>query len=169
MHLIQDSQFPPLLYKRYIDDITVLWTHGRRRPMQLLERFNSTYDRIKFTYELSYDEGYIDYMDVTIAIQRSGERSYKLFQKPCNSGLLIDYAAAVPQHVKIAVAKSQFLTAQRLSSNAQMHAERDNKIQRQLHNTHYSENIISEAREAARKPRRIRRGNPRLLLCVVEL
>ena len=58
--------------------------------------------------------------------------SYKLFQKPCNSGLLIDYASAVPDHVKIAVAKSQFLRAQRLSSNAQMRAESDNKIQRHM-------------------------------------
>eukprot|EP00117_Sycon_ciliatum_P048404 scpid71654/ scgid34470/ len=154
MRLLQDSPFPPLMDKRYIDDIIILRTHGKRRLMVLIERFNPMHDRIKFTYELSCDKGYIDFMDVTIAIQQSGELFYKLFQKPCNSGLLIDYSSAVPHHVKMAVAKSQFLRAQRLSSDAEMRAESDNKIQRQLRINHYPENIISEAREAARKPRK---------------
>ena len=45
-------------------------------------------------------------MDVTLHITTSGDISYQLFQKPCNSGLLIDFHSAVPDHVKAAVATS---------------------------------------------------------------
>eukprot|EP00117_Sycon_ciliatum_P048461 scpid37582/ scgid34504/ len=91
--------------------------------MELIDRFNNVHPRIKFTYDLSCDRGCLDYTDVTIAVQQSSELSYRLFQKPCSSSLLVDYASSVPTHVKLAVAQSQFLRAQRLSSNAQMRAE----------------------------------------------
>ena len=104
-------------------------------------------------------------MDVTIAVGQTGELSFKLFQKACSSGLLVDYSSAVPHHIKFAVAQSQFLRAQRLSSNPMMQAESEQKIHKQIHKqlriNNYPDSIISEAREAARKPRRRRRGNPR--------
>ena len=125
--------------------------------MELIDRINNVHHRIKFTYDLSCCRGCLDYMDVTIAIQQSGELSYRLFQKPCSSGLLVDYASSVPTHVKLAVAQSQFLRAQRLSSNAQMQTESEHQIHKQPRLNHYPESIISEAR----KPRRRRRGNPR--------
>ena len=106
--LLADSPVLHVLYKRYIDDVIILWTHGEKRLLELIQHFNSGHDRIKFTYELSRSKGYIDCMDVMISIQQSGWMTYKLFQKPCNSGLLIDYASAVPHHIKLAVAKSQF-------------------------------------------------------------
>ena len=116
-HLLAESPVLPVLYKRYIDDVIILWTHGEKRLLVLIQHFNAGHDRLKFTYELSSSKGWIDYMDVTIAIQQSGQMTYKLCQKPCNSGLLIDYASAVPHHIKLAVAKSQFLRGQRLPSN----------------------------------------------------
>ena len=159
--LLQDSPFQPILFRRYIDDIIILWTHGRQRLLELIERFNASHERIKFTHELSCDSGCIDYMDVTIAVGQTGELSFKLFQKACSSGLLVDYSSAVPHHIKLAVAQSQFLRAQRLSSNPMMQAESEQKIHKQLRINNYPDSIISEAREAARKPRRRRRGNPR--------
>ena len=158
--LLADSLVLPVLYKRYIDDVIILWTHGEERLLELIQHFNAGHDRLKFTYELSSSKGWIDYMDVTIAIQQSGQMTYRLFQKPCNSGLLIDYASAVPHHIKLAVARSQFLRAQRLSSNDTMCKESEQKIQDQLQLNHYPESLIINAREAARKPKRRRRGNP---------
>ena len=104
--LLQDSPFQPILFRRYIDDIIILWTHGRQRLLELIERFKASHKRIKFTHELSCDSGCIDYMDVTIAVGQTGELSFKLFQKACSSGLLVDYSSTVPHHIKLAVAQS---------------------------------------------------------------
>ena len=48
--LLQDSPFQPILFRRYIDDIIILWTHGRQRLLELIERFNASHERIKFTH-----------------------------------------------------------------------------------------------------------------------
>ena len=73
--------------------------------MQFVQHFNSAHPSINFTYELSEVSGSINFMDITIMIQE-GKLAYKLYQKACASGLLIDYTSAVPHHIKLAVASS---------------------------------------------------------------
>ena len=157
--LLQDSPLVPLLYKRYIDDILLLWTHGRESLMRFVQHFNSAHPSINFTYELSEVSGFINNMDITIMIQE-GKLAYKLYQKACASGLLIDYTSAVPHHIKLAVASSQFLRAQRLSSNTRMRAESEAMVHEQLKLNNYPEKIIEEARTASIRPKRRRHANP---------
>ena len=84
--LLRTAEIKPLVYKRYIDDILILWTYGRERLLQFVQLFNSYHRSIKFTYELSEVSGSVNYMDLTIAIKESGELAYKLFQKPNHQG-----------------------------------------------------------------------------------
>ena len=143
-----------------IDDILLLWTHGLQKLKEFIAFINSQHPRIKFTFETSVDSGSVDYMDVTISISEAGEIRHKLFQKPCSSGLLIDFQSAVPGHIKLSVAKSQFIRACRLSSDAAMRGESETKITQQLQRNHYPAAFIDEARTSASKPRKQRKVNP---------
>ena len=58
--LLADSPVLPVLYTRYIDDAIILWTHGEKRLLELIQHFNAGHDRLKFTYELSSSKGWID-------------------------------------------------------------------------------------------------------------
>ena len=157
---LSESPESPICYRRYIDDILFMWTHGQAKLKEFANRFNTQHERIKFTYETSELTGRIDYMDVTIAIDTTGNMSFQLYQKPCSSGLLIDYYSAVPRHVKLSVAKSQFLRAKRLSSDVTSCMAGEEKIHHQLLINHYPEHVIEEARQAASKPHRRRFINP---------
>ena len=62
--------------------------HGKVKLAEFVCHFNNGQPNIKLTIDTSEDKGHIDYMYVTLHITASGE-IYKLFQKSCNSGLLI--------------------------------------------------------------------------------
>ena len=76
--------------------------------------------------------------------------SYKLYQKPCHSGLLVDYCSAVPQQQKFAVATSQILRAERLSSNTECYERSEEKIIQQLRFNNYPEAVIEAAKTECR-------------------
>ncbi|XP_065189455.1 uncharacterized protein LOC135820078 [Sycon ciliatum] len=141
--LLQTAEIKPLVYKRYIDAILILWTYGRERLVQFVQLLNSYHLRIKFTYELSEVSDSVNSMDITIAVKESGELAYKLFQNPCSSGLLMDYASATPNIMKLPVASSQFLRVQRLSSGPQMRSESELTITKQLKLNHYPDIVIN--------------------------
>ena len=149
--LLETSPCKPLLYKRYIEDILILWVHGREKLGELVGHFSNG-----LTIETSEEKGHINYMDVTLHITTSGDISYQLFHKACNSGLLIDYHSAVPGHVKAAVATSQFRRAKQPSSHNIMRKESEAKVCQQLRLNHYPEVFINEAKTNANKARRQR-------------
>ena len=62
--------------------------------------------------------------------------------------------------MKLAVASSQFLRAQHLSSGLQMRSESELMITKQLKLNHYPDIVINEARTRASKPKRRRWTNP---------
>ena len=92
--------------------------HGTEKVAEFVGHFNNGHTNIKFTFETSEEKQHVNYMDVTLQITTSGDISYQLFHKACNSGCLIDFHSAVPGHVKAAFATSQFRRAKQLSSHA---------------------------------------------------
>ncbi|XP_065195392.1 uncharacterized protein LOC135826718 [Sycon ciliatum] len=118
MHDLETSLFvnspgAPVLYKRYIDDIIMLWTLGAALLRQLIAFFNTANASIKFTYQSSEETGSVDFMDTTIHVSSEGAISFELFRKACHSGLVSDFNSCVPQQQKLAIASSEFLRAAR--------------------------------------------------------
>ena len=91
--------------------------HGTEKVAEFVGHFNNGHTNIKFTIETSEEKQHINYVDVTLHITTSGDISYQLFHKACNSGRLIDFHSAVPGHVKAAVTTSQVRPAKLLSSH----------------------------------------------------
>ena len=62
--ILSQATLKPLFYKRYIDDILILWPHSKSELDQFLLHMNSFHHSIKFTSEYSFDE--ITFLDVVI-------------------------------------------------------------------------------------------------------
>ena len=57
----------PLLYRRYIDDIFLVWTHGPETLHTFLTEFNQYHPNIKLTWQTSLTE--VHYLDLTIYLK----------------------------------------------------------------------------------------------------
>ena len=62
--ILSHAPLKPSFYKRYIDDILILWPHSENDLKEFLLRLNSSHPSIKFTWEYSRDK--ITFLDVDI-------------------------------------------------------------------------------------------------------
>ena len=63
-NILSQATLKPLFYKRYIDDILILWPHSKSELDKFLLHMNSFHHSIKFTSEYSFDE--ITFLDVVL-------------------------------------------------------------------------------------------------------
>ncbi|XP_065176010.1 uncharacterized protein LOC135805799 [Sycon ciliatum] len=150
--LLLNSPGAPVLYKRYIDDIIMLWTLGAALLRQLIAYFNTANASIKFTYQSSEETGSVDFMDTTIHVSSEGAISFELFRKACHSGLVSDFNSCVPQQQKLAIASSEFLRAARLSSDPAARQRSEQKVIDTLKFNNFPDKVIATAHERARRP-----------------
>ena len=60
--ILQNCSFKPLVRRRYIDDIFLLWQHGEEKLKEFLDIFNRYHPSIKFISK--YSRKWIDFLDV---------------------------------------------------------------------------------------------------------
>ena len=87
----------PLTWKRFIDDIFLVWTHGEESLKRFIDYLNSLHDTIKFTHEMSYSQ--IDFLDTTVKFGLDRGLITTLFNKPTDTHLYLEYSSAHPQSV----------------------------------------------------------------------
>ena len=61
-NILSQAPLKPIFYKRYIDDILILWPHSKFELNNFLSNMNLAHPSIKFTSECSFDE--ITFLDV---------------------------------------------------------------------------------------------------------
>ena len=59
--LLEQSQYKPWLWWRYIDDVFLVWTHGEEKLLQFVDFLNSAHHSIKFTVE--YSKETVNFLD----------------------------------------------------------------------------------------------------------
>ena len=58
---LKSYHLKPLIWKRFIDDIFLIWTHGENELRKFVEYLNTLHDTIKFTCEQSmYEIAFLD-------------------------------------------------------------------------------------------------------------
>ena len=157
--LLRSAPASPVLYKRYIDDVFIVWNLGPELLQSFLDHFNNADPNIKFTHQSTELTGSINFMDTTVHVSPDGSISYELYRKPCHSGLVSDYNSSVPNQQKKAIASSEFLRAVRLSSDADTLKRSEEKVTNILKFNNFPESVIVSARERAMRPRRVRVQN----------
>ena len=115
----------PLIWKRFIDDIFMVWTHGEIQLQKFVEYLNSIHDTIKFKHEASTTE--VNFLDTTIKIQTNRELYTTLFTKPTDTHLYLHYNCAHPHSVTAKGPYGQFLILRcicTLDQDYQLHGQK---------------------------------------------
>lgn len=103
-----------IFYKRYIDDLLIIWQGNENDLLSFFQSLNSLDSPIRMT--LTYDRQQIHFLDITICKQ--GDRVVTtLFRKPTDRNSLIQAQSHHPPHMSRGVLYSQFLRVIRNNTN----------------------------------------------------
>ena len=108
-------QKQPLLWVRFIDDIFVVWTHGRTEIDKFIDHLNSVHNTIKFTSEISAHK--VCFLDTWAILHENGSIQTDLYTKPTDSNNYLTYQSAHPPHCKKGIPGGQFLRLRRICSD----------------------------------------------------
>ncbi|KAJ8027654.1 hypothetical protein HOLleu_32855 [Holothuria leucospilota] len=111
---IDKSSFEPLFYVRFIDDIFLVWTHGRPSLDDFIHDPNFTHPSIKFTVEISAKK--VPFLDVMVSLTQSGLK-ISLYRKPTDRPTYLNYSSFHPSHIKRSIIFSQLLRFKRICSD----------------------------------------------------
>ena len=112
-----DNSPVPISYeewKRFIDDVFLLWLHPADKLDEFVEFVNSLHPTIKFTVTSSQTE--IPYLDILIKLQ-DGYLVTDLHTKSTDAHAYLHYTSCHPRHCRDNVPYSQFLRLRRLCSS----------------------------------------------------
>ena len=102
----------PTLWKRFIDDIFMIWPHGQTALHQFLEHINCLHETIKFTAQQSEKE--ISFLDTIIYVNKERKLESNLFVKPTDICTLLHKESFHPNNCKNSVIFSQALRYRRV-------------------------------------------------------
>ena len=78
----------PLFWKRFIDDIFLIWPHGKNSLIKFIEHLNTVHPTIKFTSDISDTQ--ISFLDLSIYINESTLYT-RLYTKPTDRHMYLNY------------------------------------------------------------------------------
>ena len=115
----------PLLYKRYIDDIFIVWTHGEEAFNQFFQSFNSFHPNITFTSNKSTTS--VNFLDITIfkSTTNPHQLQSKLYSKPTASFQYIHYTSNHPKSTKLSIIYGEAL---RILRNTSMPSDQETSL-----------------------------------------
>ena len=97
------SNLKPCVWKRYIDDIFVIWPHGAERLQLFFEFLDSFYGHIKFKYSSSLKTNHVHFQDITVYFDNMRHLKTTLYTKPTDNGQLLHQASEHPFACKSSV------------------------------------------------------------------
>lgn len=69
--MLSTAVLKPKFYKRFVDDILLIWKHGHGALIDLVSFLNSRYEQIRFTVELEKD-GWLPFLDMSLIMCEGG-------------------------------------------------------------------------------------------------
>ena len=138
-----------VLWKRYIDDVFMLFRGSEDQCQALVDWLNSIMPGvIKFKYQYSKEK--IEFLDLEVRIE-NGRLETNLYVKPSNMQLFLDYFSNHPQHCKEGIVFSQALRViERCSRPEDLERNLDNLAQK-LKDRNYPGTLIEEKFEKAKQ------------------
>ncbi len=129
----------PLIWKRYIDDIFMIWTHSPEELQRFLQQLNDFHHSIKFTYDISETEA--TFLDVTVYKGKRHEETQildcKTHFKPTNTFQYVHASSCHPAGVKKGIAIGECLRFLRNTSNREEFEEQRDNLLEHLQNRGY--------------------------------
>ena len=105
----------PVLWKRFIDDIFLMWTHGMESLKEFILHLNTLHPTLKFTSVISSTE--IAFLDLTIYIT-DDKLCTRLYTKDTDRHMYLNFHSEHPLNLKRSIPYSQFLRLKRIHSES---------------------------------------------------
>ena len=102
----------PLIWKRFIDDVFLIWTYGQSELDIFVKYLNNCHDTIKFTAETSTITA--NFLDVTVNRENDGTIATTLYCKPTDSHNYLLFSSEHPRHILNGIPYSQMLRVRRI-------------------------------------------------------
>ena len=139
----------PHLWKRYIDDIFMVWTHTEEELTTFLLALNYFSTSIKFTHEISHTES--TFLDTTVYKGPKYEEfnilDIKTYFKPTNKFAYLNYNSCHPNHCKTAIINGELNRFLRTTSNEEEYEALKQKHIERLKNREYPERLLQKETE----------------------
>lgn len=81
---LQKTKLKPSFWKRYVDDIFIIWPHGREELDIFLEELNNIHHRIQFTLEVEVNRQ-LPFLDLLITRNPDQTLDYTVYRKPTHT------------------------------------------------------------------------------------
>ena len=133
----------PALWKRYIDDIFVIWTHSELELETFVGHLNQCMPSIKFETDISQEK--VHFLDVTVILGPEGSILTDLYTKPTDSHNYLDFRSAHPKHCRTGIPYSQFLRLKRICSDNDTFVTRCREMSHHFIRAHYPPDVITQA------------------------
>ena len=131
----------PLLWKRYIDDIFLLWDKSTFELQKFIDHLNNCVPSIKF--EANISESQINFLDVKVLL-KNNVLTPTLYTKETDTLSYLDYSSCHPTSCKKSIPYSQFLRLKRICSDEVDFVIQSKKLASSFHKANYPDNIIQE-------------------------
>ena len=136
----------PLLFKRYIDDIFLIWTESIDNLHTFLKELNSFHSSLRFTHQLSSDS--IDFLDLTIykgnMFHLTNNLDTKTFHKRLNLYQYLHYTSSHPEKTFRAVIKGECIRYVRTNTTYETYAATLVNFQKRLLKRNYPKNLVDK-------------------------
>ena len=87
-NVIETATHKPACWYRCVDDTFVIWPHGQKRLMKLLEHLNGINKNTQFTMETEA-EGHTPILDIDMYRYKDGSLGHKVYRKPTHTNLYL--------------------------------------------------------------------------------
>ena len=142
----------PLLWLRYIDDIFILWNHGKNTLIDFISAANALHPSIKFTFDIS--DKVISFLDLNVHKTDSNRLETDLYSKPTNAHLYLHYNSCHPRHTKNSLPYSLAYRLLRICSTENFLTKRLDELRQFLLNRQYKPKLIDDAFDKIRNLKR---------------
>ncbi|XP_041429845.1 uncharacterized protein LOC121397297 [Xenopus laevis] len=151
------------LYRRYIDDIIMLWTGTIESLVAFCDHLNSVVPTIKFT--IIHDLLRINFLDVWIMKKNSGLQT-DLYKKETDRNSLLHYTSFHPPALKNNLPKTQFMRVKRVVSEQENEYKRTEEMRKRFSQRGYPKTLlnscIQDIREISQNEQRKQKDTDRL-------
>ena len=141
-----------LLWKRFIDDVLMLFKGTKEECRQFVEWLNSLLPGvIKFKYE--YSSKKIEFLDLELSIE-NGTLETNLYVKPTNAQLFLDYNSNHPQPCKEGIVHGEALRVIERCSKQEDEQTHLTNLKQKFLDRNYPEKLVDEKFEVAKQNNR---------------
>ena len=100
------KKYQPVLYGRYVDDIGTTASNIEEANIMLTD-LNSRHPTIKFELETPDEDGFLPILDLQVKIDENGETKRRLYTKPANKGITLNFESHQPSATKQAMVSNE--------------------------------------------------------------